>query len=429
MISENHPILKDLEDLFRIEFIGSYEDETCIANLSGARPLSGYRIDESTKFTFNLKEFKESLEKLAIIKSIDDLVIYDTSHYEVVSLQENRRIPYPRKEILLNNSDLEYSFGRISFVFLLHLVSTIKTEIPSLFRFFRMPLDEEYLLADGSYNLNEILCETLRLSSLKIKNNKNLFNESNINKYETSFRFHLAYNLDITLIPQRFLEEIVGSNRIRRMRQTEIDQLDTPKKFYNDDLVNHYILAISSDNLVMQYLSYYHVIEHFFNKISEEEIINTVRNIMISEDFSYKKDKDIMKTIKKVKDFYKTRIDNNLTYNEADSLKLCLLKYINIQDDILEKLESYKPELIDFYKNETVFFSKGYKVNLRNTDRKEVIANLSTRIYWTRNSLVHSKDGDKERYAPFKHDKYLIKEIPLIRFIAESIITKESQII
>ena len=38
-------------------------------------------------------------------------------------------------------------------------------------------------------------------------------------------------------------------------------------------------------------------------------------------------------------------------------------------------------------------------------------------------------DGDKEKYAPFKHDKYLIKEIPLIRFIAESIITKESQII
>lgn len=107
----------------------------------------------------------------------------------------------------------------------------MKAEIPALFRFFRMSLSEEYLLEDGSYNLNEIMCETLRLSSIKIKNDKNLFNENNIYKYETSLRFHLAYNLDITLIPQKLLEEIVGSNRIRRMRQTDIDQLDTPKSF------------------------------------------------------------------------------------------------------------------------------------------------------------------------------------------------------
>lgn len=429
MVSENHPILKDLEELFKIEFIGNYEEERCIAKLLGARPLNGYRIDENSVFSFNLKDFKNCLEKLDNIKKPDDLIIYDTSYYEVIALQENRKVPDPRKEILLKNNDLEYRFGRISFLFLLHLVSSMKAEIPALFRFFRMSLSDEYLLEDGSYNLNEIMCETLRLSSIKIKNDKNLFNENNIYKYETSLRFHLAYNLDITLIPQKLLEEIVGSNRIRRMRQTDIDQLDTPKKFYNDDLVNHYILAISSDNLVIQYLSYYHVIEHFFNKISEEEITNIVRDIIVSEDFSYKKDKDIMKAVKRVKDFYKTRIDNNLTYNEADSLKLCLFKYINIQDDILTKLEGYKPELIDFYKDEIVHFSKGSKVNLRNTDKKDVIANLTKRIYCTRNSLVHSKDGDKEKYAPFKHDKYLIKEIPLIRFIAESIITKESQII
>src|SRR5690606_22978069 len=124
------------------------------------------------------------------------------------------------------------------------------------------------------YNLNELICDSLRLYSIKIKTQKEILNENNISKYETSYKFHLAYNLDITLIPQRFLEEIVGSNRIRSMREENITDLDVPKKFYNDDIVSHYILAISSDNLVIQYLSYYHVIEHFFNKISDEEITN-----------------------------------------------------------------------------------------------------------------------------------------------------------
>ena len=107
MVSENHPILKDLEELFKIEFIGNYEEERCIAKLLGARPLNGYRIDENAVFSFNLKDFKNCLEKLDNIKKPDDLIIYDTSYYEVIALQENRKVPDPRREILLKNNDLE----------------------------------------------------------------------------------------------------------------------------------------------------------------------------------------------------------------------------------------------------------------------------------------------------------------------------------
>lgn len=67
-------------------------------------------------------------------------------------------------------------------------------------------------------------------------------------------------------------------------------------------------------------------------------------------------------------------------------------------------------------------------MNFRNEDRANIITTLAERIYSTRNSLVHSKDGEKKKYEPFKDDKYLLKEIPLMRFIAESIISKESQV-
>lgn len=37
-------------------------------------------------------------------------------------------------------------------------------------------------------------------------------------------------------------------------------------------------------------------------------------------------------------------------------------------------------------------------------------------------SIVHSKEGEESRYEPFKHDKFLAKEIPLMRAVAEEII-------
>jgi len=431
LLSDNHQLLKKLEELFRIEFIGNYEDETCLVKKVGG-PLRIARELNEDQLCFNLREFKECAEQLTNMKKVDDLLIYDKKNYEVIALQENRKIPFWRNDISLSNEEISYSFGKVSFTFLLHLISIVnRTEMTHLIRMGKRGwVDENLKLENGLYNLNELICDSLRLYSIKIKTQKEILNENNISKYETSYKFHLAYNLDITLIPQRFLEEIVGSNRIRSMREENITDLDVPKKFYNDDIVSHYILAISSDNLVIQYLSYYHVIEHFFNKISDEEITNCFREIITSESFSYKKDKDIMRAVEKIKSFYmKKIIDDDLSYNEFDSLKLCLKKYINIREDLVNKLNEYKPELIEFYKNDIVHFSEGPKVNLNNNDTLNVISTLAKRIYFTRNSLVHSKDGEKKKYEPFKHDRYLIKEIPLLRFIAESIITKESKII
>jgi len=56
---------------------------------------------------------------------------------------------------------------------------------------------------------------------------------------------------------------------------------------------------------------------------------------------------------------------------------------------------------------------------------------IANRIYKTRNALVHSKSNDyiaKERgiYKPFKNNKELSKEIPLMRYISEAIIIKSA---
>ncbi len=42
---------------------------------------------------------------------------------------------------------------------------------------------------------------------------------------------------------------------------------------------------------------------------------------------------------------------------------------------------------------------------------------------------MHSKDGAKSRFIPFSHDGQLVREVPLMRFIAEQIIIATSRIV
>lgn len=84
MLSDNHQLLKKLEELFRIEFIGNYEDETCLVKKVGG-PLRIARELNEDQLCFNLREFKECAEQLTNMKKVDDLLIYDKKNYEVIA--------------------------------------------------------------------------------------------------------------------------------------------------------------------------------------------------------------------------------------------------------------------------------------------------------------------------------------------------------
>ena len=82
---------------------------------------------------------------------------------------------------------------------------------------------------------------------------------------------------------------------------------------------------------------------------------------------------------------------------------------------------------IDYYKNEKVpFASEGGTINFEDS-QDAVYATIRNRVYSVRNAIVHSKEGERLRYEPFKHDKDLLKEIPLIRAIAEEIIVNSAK--
>ena len=71
-------------------------------------------------------------------------------------------------------------------------------------------------------------------------------------------------------------------------------------------------------------------------------------------------------------------------------------------------------------------FSNAPVVDLKLEDADVVIKHLGSRIYQTRNAIVHSKESEKSKYTPFRDDSKLVKEVPLLRFISEQIIFSTS---
>jgi hypothetical protein len=121
------------------------------------------------------------------------------------------------------------------------------------------------------------------------------------------------------------------------------------------------------------------------------------------------------------------RRSDEMTHNELNALKLTITTFINDFSKIESEIQLYNQELLRYYLTTDGPFSKSDKVDLTDQNLDNLISKLSSRIYNTRNAIVHSKESsEKKRYIPFRDDKNLIKEIPLIRFLAEEIIIASS---
>lgn len=269
-------------------------------------------------------------------------------------------------------------------------------------------------------SIEEYIHHFFRINVIKIESENDKKNEEFLD-FLSSYIFTISYNYRDVFVPHKNILDLFPkrnlTNNIRNNLVRNRDDFDPPRRKYKNELVSHYQMALVSESPYLEYLSYYHVAEYFFDSIIDEDIIKKVKNKITMPDFSYKRDKDIKELIKLINKT--TQIKNETrTYDELNALKLTLKKYI----DITELKNELSSEYIDFLKNTKVKFSNGNVINLNNTNEDEIYADLSKRIYYTRNALVHSKEMENSKYKPFHDDKLLAKEIPLIRTIAEKLI-------
>ncbi len=204
-----------------------------------------------------------------------------------------------------------------------------------------------------------------------------------------------------------------------RFRREIIDKkLEVPKIKYNEDIIKHYAMDLEDSHPVLSFLSFYQVLEGYFIKASNSELIKKTQKSLIDPRFNQKQDSAILKLINDIQTF---RSENN----ELDQLKIVLTNYIdkNKTIDFINKFELKKGE--KHFSAKKLIFEENLKLIL---DEENLISSLAKRIHTIRCAIVHSKIGHKNvRYIPSsKNDKLLMLETPLMRFLAEEVIISSS---
>ena len=394
-------------------------------------------VESDPELCLNVVDLQEVIDRLNSYTALHETGIADAHHYEVLVDEEASVQPFAgrrlRGEFRLEDSEnnLVYEIGFPSDEFLLFLLYRLAQLTPSENFLLRMPprIVLERLMRDREDTPS--VFEALRhfmsgLRTLKISSERER-PVTDYDRFANSLYFQLSYNLDLALVPQRSLDEYVRTTRISRLRRVRLDEISFPKRFYTPDLVYHYQLAVAADSPPLQFLSFYHVAEHFFDTVFREDLVERIQDRISSPGFSTKRKRDVEGLINQVTGSLRI-LQDRVALNELEALRLTLERYGVDVDDLLHKLQDYDKSLITYYASESVSFADGdTKVDMRSDGNGKVLSDLARRIYKTRNAIVHSKQGERGRYVPFQDDKVLAKEVPLIRFVAEAIIIGDSR--
>lgn len=398
-----------------------------------------YRPRSSMSEGLQLTLLKEKLEnEISLLESFDavsETVISTDKSYEILVREEGSHFRFsPRSrdedtilEIEDTENNLTYSLGRPSNQFVLFLIKNAVAygEPRALSR----PI-MSYSMIRRAIEEQPCVLEYLKkfiAGRMTLRVNSNTRKSSNdFDKFASAFLFNITYNTDTALVQQRDFDELLRTGRITRNRRSNINEIDPPRRTYVPDLIHHYQLAVGTENPMLEYISYYHIAEHFFESVFSEALVEKVKNKLTHPDFSYKRKKDISSLIKEIGKSIKIR-DESMTFNEQEGLRLTLQKHLDI-NELVQKLNEYDSSLVGYYKLEPVSFSGAGTVHLEGDDEELIYKHIAARIYKNRNSIVHSKESEKAKYTPFRDDKTLVKEVPLLRFISEKIIFETSTV-
>jgi hypothetical protein len=382
--------------------------------------------------TLDKGQVEQIILEIGRMTADQEIELFDNNKYEVLVRNENR-IMFSRDIIQTDTvNKIEYKIDRPTDNYLIFFLYNLsKQNTPRILRGGIMPhrLRRIYDNQQQSLfetNILDVIKDVVpRLETLQIKS-ENGKKKSEYEQLVYAFLFNLGYNLDYTIQPLRFMDEFTQPYRLGRLRRVNFTDVEPPKRVYLNELILHYQKGISSESIDHQFLSFYHVLEHFFEKIYNDDILNSVKSELTKPSFSYKRTKDLNSLIGLIQTRLKYRNDE-FQINEPEALELTLKKFVKDLPYLASELKTISPTLIDYFKSTEVPFSKGNKVNFDSNNNVEIYSNLAKRIYLTRNSIVHSKDTDKSKYTPFRDDKNLLTEIYLLRLIAEIVIIENSR--
>ena len=99
-----------------------------------------------------------------------------------------------------------------------------------------------------------------------------------------SFLFNLNY-LNLPFREFRYVK-----NNVLNIQRASIHNMAVPKLIYNREPLYYYHQALSAENPVLEFLSYYQVLEYYYKIVADEHLINGTKRIISSPDFSSEND-------------------------------------------------------------------------------------------------------------------------------------------
>lgn len=376
-------------------------------------------------------------ENIPVVEEKDMMLIYEERNQLIAEVATSIRLSYRNEEeelLILNDSDndLNYELSDGSFMYSLWVANKIfndyNNELDKIIKrirftirqrvkiFFRRVAGEDEI--EDKISMRKLLQVFSRVTTLKVTKDKT--STMDLSTAIESYNYTYMCNVNRPIKVYRLEEILPMLGRGRSLQRTEFT---VPKRKYNNILIDYYNLALSTDDPFVSFISYYHIIEYFYDEVFREQQISILREKITSPRFNYKNDEQVFNVIEQILKVNRN-VKENGSGNEQQSLNYVLIKFI---DDILEFKNKLDLDSLNFYQNHLVNFSHGDSIDW-NKDLEKVVKSVSNRIYKTRNSLIHSKSLKKDiTYHPYLHKDELHKEINLIKAIAESIIEKSSE--
>ncbi|MFX1238580.1 MAG: hypothetical protein ACFFAS_01925 [Promethearchaeota archaeon] len=375
------------------------------------------------EYTDEDNSIKFKLEKKVIENYIDTNALYKKDHPTECSIMNDNY-----REVLIEYVDVSYSrlseeveeiiFGnrkdgiyvRIGIATDCFMLSYLCNE--NLFKYSELVFYEE---SEEPLNILKFYYRPLTISI----NNLNIVSEAErINFSDEMFEtclFELAYfKEDCTNICKSWDDYYEEEEDSDLDDEQDKKSFQLPKVFYNKELTKFYRLGLSSIFPILEYLTYYQILEYFFIDASHEELYEKLSYKLKDPGFGPEK-ANIAKLVKIMEDHSKKA-------DETGMLTSVLKKFVDFSD-LKEFIENYEEEISDkIYTKKNEIFGESVEVDLK---EGHIFSNIAKLIKVIRNALVHSSDirEGKKRYVPFSESTEIVENhIPLLKFLAEKVI-------
>lgn len=402
--------------------------------------LDNYTYRSESAFVFDDSEMELLFNSISSYHQQDNYLMVSENKFELFLSSSDVRRPvryaYHDVEIKDNTSNVKYSISKISkeatfYLLFKRIEDSLHSNYGRLWYFDdmdrrsrRLHLSTADYESDCAYSsILDYISEYIipYYFSLKI-NVENPTDIDTFKQYKDSFIFSYIYNKGRPIAEAENLNKIGYDGRPRLASSGE---LEAPKRKYDPYIIEYYRQASESNDPFIQFISYYHILEYFYDEVFNKKLVDDIIEKITHPSFSYRN----REKIKNLAEFSHKRLKgfgDNGQGNERESLKFVLREFVTIEE-LKSRIEELRQDP-SYYENFVVSFSKGPTINFNDEDA--MYTALAKRIYFTRNSLIHSKSNRRgETYRVNAHKDILKNEIPLLEAVSELVILNSSEIL